>query len=489
MISLATAPGLRRLLATVPPTLLALALGLWGITRGDSMWRDEAITVRASHRTFGELMDNLSAIDAVHGLYYLMLNTISTGQFADFGQYGEYGLYPLRVPSVVATALAAAGVAAVTARLSTPGAAVIAGCVYPVFPVVQRYTQEGRSYAAVTCCLVWATYVLVRALQSDRAVRWWVPYAVLMTLAGWLHIFALLALLAHAVTVRLTSPTARRAHTVASAVAAGAVAPLALYAFAQRYQVDWLPRPGVGEWVPFLIWVALGAAAAATVKEGRTSLTANTVALPLLVLPPAVLLTVSMVKPMYTDRYVLIVWAALAILVPQLAFACAKAVRSRPAWATLAVVVTTVATTAFLLPQSLYLRSPESRQDDVLAVARAVGSVAEHRDAVVYLPARRRDWLLATREVYGLLDDVAAKVSVENSASWWGVEYGPAEVRQRILRQPRLIVLTDPPGVAQDEEVSATEQAKRQAIIDSGLIRCDTKDLPGARVIVYARTC
>src|SRR5437879_6453214 len=63
------------------PALLALALGLWGITREHSMWRDEAATWQASHRSLAEIVHLVGQADVVHGLYYAVMH----GVFALFG--------------------------------------------------------------------------------------------------------------------------------------------------------------------------------------------------------------------------------------------------------------------------------------------------------------------------------------------------------------------------------------------------------------------
>ncbi|MYR58532.1 hypothetical protein GTY54_20600, partial [Streptomyces sp. SID625] len=58
------------------PAALALALGLWGIGRRDSMWRDESVTHQVAHRSLGDLGRLLGHIDAVHGLYYLLMHAV-----------------------------------------------------------------------------------------------------------------------------------------------------------------------------------------------------------------------------------------------------------------------------------------------------------------------------------------------------------------------------------------------------------------------------
>src|ERR1700712_4723000 len=73
------------------PAALALLLGLWGIRREDSMWRDEAATWQVAHRTVPEIWHMLDRIDVVHGLYYLFMH----GVFTVFGD----NLVTLRMPS------------------------------------------------------------------------------------------------------------------------------------------------------------------------------------------------------------------------------------------------------------------------------------------------------------------------------------------------------------------------------------------------------
>ncbi|HTI34465.1 MAG TPA: hypothetical protein VL422_12355, partial [Miltoncostaea sp.] len=78
------------------PVALSLALGLWGLTRGGSMWRDEAVTYDMARRSLPDLWATLGHADAVHGLYYLLMH----GLFALSG--GADPLLVLRLPSLLA---------------------------------------------------------------------------------------------------------------------------------------------------------------------------------------------------------------------------------------------------------------------------------------------------------------------------------------------------------------------------------------------------
>ncbi|MEE4582296.1 MULTISPECIES: glycosyltransferase family 39 protein [Streptomyces violaceusniger group] len=130
-----------------------LALGLWGLDRG-TMWRDESATYQMARRTVPQIRDALGTVDAVHGLYYLLMHPL-------------LALHPsevtMRLPSVLAAVAATALVAALGCRLARPRVGLWAGLLYAATPVVTHYAQEGRSYALVTAGAAWATYLLVGA--------------------------------------------------------------------------------------------------------------------------------------------------------------------------------------------------------------------------------------------------------------------------------------------------------------------------------------
>ena len=84
----------------IAPAVVTLAVMLWGIT-APAYWGDEADTVSAESRSLPQLVRLLGHVDAVHGLYYLLMwpavRAAGPGEFAT-------GL-----PSAVAMAAAAAG--------------------------------------------------------------------------------------------------------------------------------------------------------------------------------------------------------------------------------------------------------------------------------------------------------------------------------------------------------------------------------------------
>ncbi|WP_405529090.1 glycosyltransferase family 39 protein [Streptomyces avidinii] len=435
------------------PPLLAVVLGLWGLERGGSMWRDESVTWQVAHRSLGGIVELLGRVDAVHGLYYLLMH----GVFEAW----DGGLWALRLPSVAATALAAAGVAAIAHRLVGERAALLAGCVYAVLPPVQMYAQEGRSYALVAAAVVWATYLMLR----ER----WALYAVVLLLGCWLHEFAALALLAHA----FTAWRSRGWRWSAAAVVA-LLLPLAVVSARQaEQQLGWLGRPSWQDWAAYAV---VGAAALLLARGAPGDLVR--VALPLVLLPPGLLMVISLLNPWYVDRYVLYALAGLALL------AGARLATARGWWPWL-LAGALLAAFGFW---SVWLRTPESRKDDALAVAAVVRERARPGDAVVFMPARRREWLLSSPEVYGELRDVALDRTPEASHSLQGTELSPERMRAALLASPRVIALLDPAG--QPLDLYPREVVKREELA-ARFDLCSTTGVRGARVAVYARpgTC
>ncbi|MEV7725939.1 hypothetical protein AB0P15_14495 [Streptomyces sp. NPDC087917] len=419
------------------------------------MWRDESTTWQVAHRPLPDLGELLGRVDAVHGLYYLLMH----GVFALVGDGDDPaggGLWALRMPSVAATALAAAGVAAVAHRLVGARAALIAGCAYALLPPVQMYAQEGRSYAFVAAAVVWATYLMLCAR--------WTAYAVVLLLGCWLHEFAALALLAHA-------PTAGRARGwrwSAGAVVVG-LAPLALVSARQaQAQLGWLGRPSWQDWVAYGVL----AGAVALLARGADRRLAR-VAVPLALLPPGLLLAVSLVHPWYVDRYVLYSLAGLALLVG------ARLAEVRAWWPWLLA----AGLLAPLAWWSAWLRTPDSRKDDVLAVTAAVRERARPGDAVLFMPSRRREWLLSSPELYGTLRDVALDRTPAASRSLQGTELPPERIREALRASPRVLALLDPAG--QPLDPFPAEAAKRDTLAAS-FERCSVTEVRGARIALYA---
>ncbi|MGW7622656.1 hypothetical protein ACWGLG_44025 [Streptomyces antimycoticus] len=649
-----------------------LALGLWGLDRG-TMWRDESATYQMARRTLPQIRDALGTVDAVHGLYYLLMHPL-------------LALYPsevtMRLPSVLAAVAATALVAALGCRLARPRVGLWAGLLYAATPVVTHYAQEGRSYALVAAGAAWATYLLVgaaglamgaatggaagatladrpapgpgvtpadrsapgqaptpgagavsraagpagaagaaggpaRSAAPDRAageagraapdararsavlVRggvpriaraasapgperaapgagWrWAAYGGVVAVTALLHVFAVLMLAAHALTL-LVSRAPRRVWWgwgSASAGAVGAVVPLAALARRQSAQIAWIRHPTPGRlWAvveefagPSALVLALNLLliAVAVVRPRWRSLTA--VALPLFCVPPVLLFALALHRPCFHERYLLFALAGIPLLaaagvdrlagvgmegLARVVVRCrgvagverlARVVAGRRAgvsvdrWAgamsgglsgavagwlarvvarcraaveadRLAGVVTdrgramlagrravvgrrraVVAAAGVLavgcgfvwqLPLHQREREPLSRQDDLAALAAAVGRLTRPGEPVLYDPPKERRIAIAYPRPLAGLRDIALGTPGPASGTLYGVDVGPAELLRRLggARSAWVIAADEP------------ETRRAKATVLTGRFRLAySLCLPGIRLEHYVR--
>lgn len=406
-----TRPAARLWALVMPlvPAAAMLATGLWGLEQRGP-WRDEGATYQVAVRNWGQIWNLLGHVDAVHGLYYLSMHAV----FLVFGS----SLAALRLPSVIAMAVAAAGLAVIGRRLVGTAVGLTAGLLLAAIPFVSKYAQEGRSYALVTAGVVAATLLLLRAWERPTARRW-AAYGAVLLLVGLLHEFSLLILAAHGAAVLLTRGAGRRVRLgwlAAAAAASLCAAPLALFSSTQSAQVDWLPPVTAGTpWAllksfagpttaGLTLLLALAVLGVAVPRRRPGAPTAlGTLALPWLVLPPALLMTASLVTPLYYDRYVL--YSLPGLLLPaatgldtlvRAAGRLIGRVLRAPGQAALTTVAAVLGVAlvggelALNLPAQRFERTSMARADDLRAAAEAFGLSARPGDAVVFVPTVRR---------------------------------------------------------------------------------------------------
>ncbi|MEU6502588.1 hypothetical protein ABZ895_23875 [Streptomyces californicus] len=528
----------RPLLVGLIPAVWTVALGLWGLSRQNSVWRDEAATWQVARRSTGDIVRMLEHVDVVHSLYYLCMH----GLFAGLGPSTTV----LRLPSVLAIAAAATCVALIGHRLAGAYVGLGAGLVLGLLPAVQFYLQEGRPYALVAAGSAVSTLLLVNALRGRARKRTWAAYACAVLVCGWLNWLALLILPAHLIT--LLWSRVPRGVRVRWAVAAGAatagVLPLALFSLDQSGQVSWVPPLTWHMMIGPAILLAIGGlggllgrrtgtgtapgtgmgTAERTGVAGRTDRTGRAdrtdlagppdlanragrpgpagpveppgpvtgspsvaaVGLPLLAVPQLGLIGLSLVKPLFVDRYILFSLLGLALLIGALIGRAVDEVarRSRPAARCVLPVLVAVALVA-LLPQSLAKRSPASRVDDVLAAAERTRQLKHDGDGVLFIPAARRDTWLVTPDAFTGTRDIALAETPEESGTLKGVEASPARVRAAMLAQRRILLVTDATGVARPTR-GRRDRTKAEVLATHFTLVSDER-IRGRRVAVYER--
>jgi len=418
----------RRRLANLAPPALALSMSLAFSSR-PSLWRDETASVSAATRPWHDLVRMLGNVDAVHGLYYVLLHPVASVSLAEWW---------LRLPSALAVAGTAALLVVLGRQLAHLRTGVVAATLWALLPISSRYGQEARSTALGVMVTVAATVVLVEALRR-AAVVWWVAYGVLLAFGGYVFLFSLLVVAGHGVVVLVTRGSTRRAvwsFTAAVVGAAIVVSPLVLLSRMQLAgQLGWmtarpsvhdLPRLSWSLWfanrdLGLLLWVLVAAGIVAALVGSirarsvrRSALLAT--ALAPAGLPPALLLITSSFKPVFLDRYV----AGGAAFVTLLAAYGVSRVRGRVGLA--AVTLTILAVAVLALPQWRADRNQGGHGDDVRGVASVIAAAREPGDAIVWSPPLTRAFATAYPAGFADLDDVALATSPNDSGTLSGTD-------------------------------------------------------------------
>ncbi|MFF0116583.1 glycosyltransferase family 39 protein [Streptomyces prasinus] len=462
------------------PMLWTFGLGLWGLSRENSVWRDEAAAWQVAERPLGGIWRMLEHVDVVHGLYYVLMH----GLFDCFGA----GTTTLRMPSVVAMAVAAGCVTAIGQRLAGAWAGLAGGMALALIPAVQFYLQEGRPYALVAAGAGVATLLLVWALQGHGR-RWvWISYGGAVLVSALLNWLSLLILPAHLGT--LYWARAERGVWKPWAVSAGgaavAASPLILFSRGQSAQMSWIPPLTWHMMIGPAVLLAVGGVGALLERPRAGQLSVAAVGLPLLAIPQLGLIGLSLVKPAFLDRYVLFSMLGLALLVGAgLGAVQSASARRSPKAAMLVVPAVLAVAVVALLPQSLAKRSPGSRVDDVLAISERVERLKREGDAVLFVPAARRDTALVSPDAFAGLRDVALAVSPDRSGTLKGVEAEPGQIADALLAQREVLLVTDASGVA--KPVSNERDRVKTAVLKDYFAVVADEQVRGRRVVVYRR--
>ncbi|MBC9718160.1 glycosyltransferase family 39 protein [Streptomyces sp. TRM66268-LWL] len=480
--------------AVVTSSLAALAVGWWGLDRG-SMWREESVTFQAAQRSLPELAQLIGSADAVHGVYYVLMH---------FVLQLHPGEVMLRLPSVLAVALTAGLVAAIGARLVRARVGLWAGLLYAVTPATGYYATDGSPYALVCAGAAAATWLFLRAVEHGRP-RDWCRYGAVVGCTAYLHPLAALLLAAHAVTLlvswRRISADLWRGWTVAGAAALTALLPLigllyggtggagsgeAVSTEAGVGGAEGLFRSFAGP-APLVITAVLllGCIAlnAPLPRTGRISL--NTLALPLALVPPALLLaTAQTVRP----GSVLFALAGVPLLTAAGGERCAAVVRRllppgrapHRAAAALAGAAAVAAACLWQLPQHRAQATAEGRPDDMAAVARLAARELVPGDPVLFLPAEVRRHALTYPAGFAGTKDLALQTPPSASGAPYGKETDAIELRRRLAKVDRVWLLAERGATdAAWNPSSATEAAKLSVINEQFVLRGEFPERSG----------
>jgi mannosyltransferase len=491
-----------RWLPVVIVVAVMAVLGVWGLARHDAMGNDEVASRWAATLSLGQLFHLLGNLDAVHGLYYLLLHCwIAVGSTPTI----------IRIPSVIFMT-AAAGLLVILARRLTGSAwaGLFAGLIMALDPVISYYAQTARSYAMVFCCVVAATLALVRALEAEdeaqtgqglargRLRNRWITYAALIALGGYLNELSLLVLAAHAVTVLLTRYGWRTVKHwfVSGAIGAVLVLPVVGLSIKEAAADTGATRPDLHDIGVLLhdyfgatilvaagmlvlavfavlpaaalpairIWRPAAGTEASSVWWQRGGFCLPSVAAPLLVLPSFLLVAESLVgKALYSDRYILYCEAGAALLAgagvyrlgqwvgPWLGHRLAgwREQGGAAGWRSLVWLPGVLVCACALVLQfgaQQRARTPQSRLFDFGDPALYIGKNAQAGDGVLFFNTFYRKMRLGYPQDFRDITDFSLAISPAQSGTYNGYDKPLPAVRSLMLTYRRIWVVGQYPS-------------------------------------------
>ncbi|MGB6209133.1 glycosyltransferase family 39 protein [Mycobacterium sp.] len=458
----------RALLDPLIVAVLATTVSLAGAGR-PSFWYDEAATISASYsRSLNQSWQMLSNVDAVEGLYYLLM-------------HGWFEMFPptefwSRVPSALAIGGAAAGLVVLGKQVSSRTVALAAGLVCAILPRSTWAGIEARPYALSMMAAVWLTVALVYAARRDNA-RAWLGYGVVLVVSVVLDVYLVLLPLVHVAFIlvfRRSRPVLTR-FGLTSVLSCCALTPFLVTAIGQTHQISWIAPIGrrtiedvaIQQYFerspPFTIVSALIVVAAivlwrftsAHLEEPDRQLL--TLAVSWLVIPTALIVMWSaLIHPMYTPRY-------LAFTAPGIALAlgvCIGALAVTP-WAGAAIIsiLAIAAAPNYIMAQ----RNPYAKYGmdysqvaDLIAAKAAPGDCLLVNDTVTFMPAPMRPLMAARPDAYRKLIDLTLWRRATDRRDVFDTNLIPEVVAKPLSRCRVVWIITQADKTRPDHEQAST---------------------------------
>lgn len=298
-------------------------------------WLDEGVTLLAMERSWTSLFRMLNTMDAVHGLYYILMHA--------WGDIVGVTMFSARIPSGIAVGVATVVTMALGRVLVDRRTGVFAGLVFCFLPSVTWMGSEARSPAIATAATALTMLFLLAAMKRQR-LGWWLAYGA--TLLFSLHIFMFTALVFMALPLIMLAGRQPRSQWVRFVASSGLVGlaslPLVVVCVSQRQQVSWIGEPTLLDAAesPVVVWFSgfgtswprvaliLGLLAACIpwlywalsrspwwLKLGNQRSLAVATILAWMILPIALAFCVSWLGPnIYVDRYLMTTTPALALM-------------------------------------------------------------------------------------------------------------------------------------------------------------------------------
>ena len=244
----------------------------------------------------------------------------------------------------------------------------------------------------------------------------------------------------------------------AAGTAVATLMPLAAIAYAQRGALGWVKPPQARAIItsladslagsPHLViamlaLAAAGTAATLTAGTGARQLPVPVVAIAWLMLPPALLIGVSLIDPLYELRYVVFCFPAFAMLVAAgIVSVSTRAVSAArlpapAAWLPACAVAAMLVTVLFPLAKAAGRARPDNLRRESAIIARH----GRPGDIVFYIPEGERIVSLPYPGPFARLRDIALATSPVASGTLAGTDVSPAELLARFSHVSRVWVV------------------------------------------------
>ena len=398
---------------------VSLVLGLIRLG-APALWYDEAYTYRQINRSY------LEQFEGYQPFYYWIQKP-----WTSLAGTSEWAM---RFPSVVGAMLAGALLVVLARKLFNPRVALLSGLFLATSPYVVKWSQQARVYPLLLAASLVVTLLLLRALDRPTRGAWalygiaYVALLVTHAVVGLLLLPAQLVLIAQR-RVRFL-PHGLLAGVIVAAVGLPWMGQLALRTDGETSETAWIPYPsaeyagrallevsgaaGLG-----ILLAALGLWTLRRAGEGELA-----VWLAVWALGPFVFaLAISVARPVFLDRYLVIATPAFAMLAAIALLGLAARLRA-------GVVVLAAAASAVALV--LWYQSADDgnwRGEDWRSAVAAVSDRRGEADTVVVVPW----WAHDAAEYYG-----ARATSVSRGDSTWVLYWSeegpvpPADVRRAL---------------------------------------------------------
>lgn len=473
-------------------TAMGAALQLHAIT-AKSLWLDEGSSITMSRLDWFNFLRIMWRREMNMVLYYLLLR--------GWLHLGDSVAW-IRGLSVVFAVAAIPAIFLLGRKMLGTTFGLVSALLLSVNAFQVRYAQEARSYSLLVLLLIVATYWFISGIESGRR-RDWNWYIAASSLAIYAHFFAALVVVAHWVALRIM----RRSGVLASAQetrvqfrrAAKLIAlwsaPIWIFiATTGAGPIAWIPRPGLGDIIGLLkklsgnadtmqlivygAFVILGlTVGAVALRHKRPEGPAYVILVCWFLVPLAIVLLVSIARPVFAPRYFMISLPAWIML-------AAAGIASQRSRLLIGVLAVAVASSGLEGVRNYYRADFDIGRNDVRSATNYILDHAQPHDGIIF-------YALSTRfpyDYYASHSKAETKPEIlypgNNSGVVWRDFMGvpsAARVPGFVQGHERIWVVTTPLP-PNDPRFTAFEGA-----LDQSYRLVDSEDFPFVHVMLFSR--